>query len=194
MKALGIYGSPRADGNSDILLDRVLEGASSEGMEIGRLYVRDYAFSPCTECGGCDETGRCIIDDAMQGVYTRLLESEIVFLASPVFFYGLTAQAKALVDRCQALWRRRMLTKSREERKRFDGGVGYLLMTAAAESLKVYECGELTAKYFFYSLDKSYGGGFFARAEKKGEILEKPGELERAFRFGKAAVTRIRPL
>ncbi len=191
MKALGIYGSPRAEGNSDILLDRVLEGARSGGAAIDRLYLRDMVFSPCTECGGCDETGRCIIDDAMQGVYTRLLEPEIVFLASPVFFYGLTAQAKAMVDRCQALWRRRMLTKSREERRSFDGGTGYLVMTAAAEGQQVYECGELTAKYFFYSLDKAYGGGLFARAEAKGEILETPGELERAFRFGKDAVRQM---
>ncbi len=68
----------------------------------------------CVECGGCNETGECVVDDDMQLVYPRLLESKIIFLASPMFFYGITAQAKALIDRCQAMWCRRMLDKTPE--------------------------------------------------------------------------------
>ncbi|TFH40228.1 MAG: flavodoxin family protein [Chrysiogenales bacterium] len=188
MKVLGIYGSPREGGNSDILLDHVLEGAATAGVDISRIYVRDIAFSPCTECGGCDETGVCVIDDGMQDLYPLLLDARVIFLASPVFFYGLSAQAKALVDRCQALWRRRRLNKTAEERRWYDGGCGFLVMTGAAYGLHLFIGGELTAKYFFDSLDKSYGGGLFCRAEEKGDILGKPAELKRGFEFGKEGV------
>ena len=125
----------------------------------------------------------------MQPVYRQLLESRVVFLASPVFFYGLTAQVKALIDRCQALWNLRRLTKkTSEERKRHDGGCGFLVMAGAAGGLNLFTGSELTAKYFFDALDKSYGGGAFFRADASGDALKSPRDMKRAFEFGKQAV------
>ena len=66
MKALGIYGSPRKKGNTDQLLDSALEGANASGAEILRVYVRDLNISGCLECGGCDETGVCVVKDDME--------------------------------------------------------------------------------------------------------------------------------
>ncbi|HPN14010.1 MAG TPA: flavodoxin family protein [Spirochaetota bacterium] len=189
MRVLGIYGSPRAGGNTDLLLDRVLEGAASAGAEVARIYVRDMSFDGCIECGGCDKTGSCVVRDDMQPVYRQLLDARVVFLASPVFFYGLTAQVKALIDRCQALWNLRRLTKkTAEERKLHGGGCGFLVMAGAAGGLNLYTGSELTAKYFFDALDKSYGGGAFFRADAPGDVLSNPDDMKRAFGFGKEAV------
>ena len=104
LRVLGIYGSPRRGGNTDQLLDRALEGAQSAGAEVTRVYARDLKMCGCLECGGCDETGKCVVEDDMQSVYPLLQEADVIFLASPIFFYGLTAQAKALIDRSQANW------------------------------------------------------------------------------------------
>ena len=104
MKVLGIYGSPRKGGNTDVLLDEALRGAGITGAEVSPVRCCDLKISGCAECGGCDQTGVCVIDDDMQEVYPKLLEANVVILASPIFFYGISSQAKALIDRCQAMW------------------------------------------------------------------------------------------
>ena len=188
MKVLGIYGSPRSGGNTDIALDRVLEGAAFRGAEISRIYARDLKIAGCRNCGGCAKTGECVNKDEMEPIYPQLTAARVIFLSSPVFFYNVSAQVKALIDRSQALWSRRMLMKDREERKRYDGGTGYMVMVGATKGSNLFAGSELTAKYFFDALDMSYGGGLFFRAEGKGDILKKPEDLQKAFDFGAAAV------
>jgi multimeric flavodoxin WrbA len=192
MKVLGIYGSPRPGGNSDLLLDKVLEGAGSAGAEIQRIYVREMKISGCQECGGCDKTGECVIPDEMHKVYPKLLDSEILFLSSPIFFYGLPSQAKALVDRSQAMWSKRVLEKSPEQRKRYDHGRGYLIAVGATKGKNLFDGVQLTAKYFFDALDKSYEGGLFFRAvEGKGSIREHPTAFEESYALGVKAVKGV---
>lgn len=192
MRILGIYGSPRKGGNTDIILDKVLEGARSAGAEVKAVYARDLKISGCRECGGCDKTGKCIIQDEMQDIYPLLQESDIIFLASPIFFYDMTAQVKLLIDRCQALWSKRMLEKTREERKSYDSGKGYLIAIGATGGKKLFDGVQLTAKYFFDALDMSYEGGlFFGKIDKKKAILDHPETLQKAFDFGFNAVTNF---
>jgi multimeric flavodoxin WrbA len=197
MKVLGIYGSPRQGGNSDILLDKALEGAVAAGAEIQKIYVRDLAISGCQECGGCDQTGSCVIPDEMDNVYPLLWEAEIIFLSSPIFFYGIPGPAKVLIDRSQALWSKRMLEKSPDERKRYDHGRGFLIAVGATKGKNLFEGVELTAKYFFDALDKSYEGGLLFRAvEGRGAILEHTTALQEAYDLGVKAVgtrTNINP-
>ena len=189
MIVLGIYGSPRKGGNTDTLLDKVLDGAGRSGAQIRRIYVRDLKISGCIECGGCDKTGECILDDDMQLVYPVLDEANIIFLASPIFFYGLTSQAKALIDRSQARWAKRMLTKSPDKRRQYDGGQGYLISVGATKGKNLFEGAELTAKYFFDALDMKYRGGlFFRRFEEKDHARKSTDTMEKAFEFGKKAV------
>jgi len=190
MKVLGIYGSPREGGNSDLLLDKVLEGAGSAGAEIEKVYVRKLKFSGCQECGGCDQTGECVISDDLDNVYPILWDSDIVVLSSPIFFYGITSKAKALIDRSQALWSRRALEKTPEQRKQYDHGRGYLVAVGATRGKNLFEGVQLTAKYFFDALDKSYEDGLFYRAvEGKGAVAEHPTALKEAFDFGVKIVT-----
>lgn len=188
MKVLGIYGSPRKGGNTDIALDRVLEGAASQGVDISRIYASELKITGCRDCGGCTKTGVCVNKDEMEAIYPLLIEARVIFLSSPVFFYNVTAQAKLLIDRSQALWSRRMIEKTPEERKRYDGGTGYLVMVGATKGANLFNGSELTAKYFFDALDMSYGGGLFFRAEGKGDLQKNPDDLQKAFEFGVAAI------
>ena len=190
IKVLGIYGSPRKGGNSDQLLDKALEGARSAGAETKAVYARDLKMCGCLECGGCDKTGKCVVEDDMQSVYPLLEEADIIFLASPIFFYSITAQAKALIDRSQALWSKRMLEKTPEERKSYDSGRGYLIAVGATRGKNLFEGCQLTAQYFFDALDMSYDGGIFFRSlEKKTAAKKTPETLQEAYNMGRKAVT-----
>lgn len=185
MKILGIYGSPRKKGNSEILLDKALDGAESAGAEITKLYIRDLKMIGCIECGGCDKTGKCVIKDDMQSVYPLLESADVIILSVPIFFYGAPSQAKALVDRCQATWRKRMLTKTKEQRKTYDSGKGYLIAVAATSGKSLFDGTILMAKYFYDALDMSYEGELLARKiDKKGAVLENPEILNEAYNFG----------
>jgi len=188
MKVLGIYGSPRKGGNTDVLLDEALRGAGITGAEVSPVRCCDLKISGCAECGGCDQTGVCVIDDDMQEVYPKLLEANVVILASPIFFYGISSQAKALIDRCQAMWCRRMLEKTPEERRTFAGGRGHLIYVGATKGQNLFEGAQLVAKYFYDALDMSYEGGVFVhKVEKKGDIAQRPDVLKQAYELGKAA-------
>lgn len=189
MKVLGIYGSPRKGGNTDQLLDQVLEGARSAGAETDTVYARRLKMSGCLECGGCDDTGLCVVQDDMQDVYPRIEAAQVIFLASPIFFYGLTSQAKAVVDRSQALWSKRKLNKPFEAWKDYESGRGYLIAVGATRGKNLFECVQLEARYFFDALDMSYEGGiFFRKLEDKNAVRENPETLQEAFNLGLRAV------
>jgi multimeric flavodoxin WrbA len=193
MKVLGIYGSARKGGNSEQLLDKALEGAQESGAEISRIYARDLKISGCLACGGCEKTGQCVIKDDMASVYPRLGEAEIIILASPIYFYAMTGQVKLLIDRAQAMWSKRFLEKTPEERKVYGSGRGYLIAVGATKGKNLFEGVELTAKYFYDALDMTYEGGlFFRRLDKKDAkdaVIGHPEMLEEARQLGvKAAI------
>jgi len=166
-----------------------LKGAQSQGAEVSTIRCCDLTISGCLECGGCDDTGECVVQDDMQQVYPKLLEADAIILASPMFFYGITAQAKALIDRCQAMWCRRMLKKTQGERKTFDGGIGYLISVGATKGKNLFEGAELVAKYFYDALDMKYEGGVFSKSvEGKGDILKHPDVMKEALEFGEKIV------
>ncbi|MGD8502827.1 MAG: flavodoxin family protein [Syntrophobacterales bacterium] len=193
VKVLGIYGSPRKGGNTDLILDRILEGSRAAGAEVNSIYVRRLKIDGCLECGSCEDTGECVIKDDMQSVYPLFEEADIVFLASPNFFYNVTAQVKLLIDRSQAMWSKRLLEKTPAQRRTYDGGKGYLICIGATKGKNLFVGVELTAKYFFDALDMSYEGGLLIdRVEAKGEILKHPDAMDRAFELGKSAVDSVK--
>lgn len=186
MKILGIYGSPREAGNSDILLDEALKGAKSAGAEITTIRCCDLQISGCIECAGCDDTGECIVEDDMVSVYPRLMEADAIILASPMFFYSVTAQAKALIDRCQAMWCRRLLDKTPAQRRILDNGRGYMICVGATKGANLFQGAELVAKYFYDALGMTYEGGVFVKkVEAKGDVMKHPEALSQAFDLGK---------
>ena len=193
VKALGIYGSPRKGGNTDLLLDRSLEGAQAAGAEVECIYARKLKISGCIECGSCDDTGECAIHDDMDTVYPMLQEADVIFLASPNFFYNVTAQVKLLIDRSQAMWSKRLLEKTPEQRRSYDSGKGYLICIGATKGKNLFVGVELTVKYFFDALDMTYEGGLLIdRVEAKGAIIDHSDAMDRGFELGKSAVENLK--
>lgn len=193
MKVLGIFGSPRRGGNTEILLEEALKGTEKEGAKVDRLYLSDFTLTPCKECHGCDRTGDCVILDDMQKVYPRLLESDVVILASPIFFYGVTAWAKALIDRSQAFWARKYLLKDPSLGKEGKKRKGFFISAGATKGPRVFEGAVLTVKYFFDVLNAEYVGELvFRGVEAKGDILKHPEALQQAFEAGKRLVSDLK--
>jgi len=189
MKVLGLFGSPRRGGNTDILLEEVLKGAEMEGADIERLYLSDLKITPCKECHGCDLTGDCVVLDEMQKIYPKLLEANIIILASPIFFYGVTAWAKALIDRSQALWAKKYLVKDSSMGKKGKRRKGFFISVGATKGAKVFEGAILTVKYFFDALNAEYTGELvYKGVDGKGDILQHPEALEQARDAGRRLV------
>ena len=185
IKVLGIYGSPRKGGNSDTLLDKILEGAAANGAETKTVRASALKISGCLECGGCDKTGECVVKDGMQEVYPLFDWAEVIVLAGPIFFYSLPAQAKALIDRAQAHWARRLLNKPKSQWSDYGSGIGYLVGVGATKGKNLFEGTELTARYFFDALDMDYGGGlFFRKMEGRNDAAESPEDLTQAHELG----------
>jgi multimeric flavodoxin WrbA len=189
VRVLGLFGSPRRGGNTEILLEEVLRGAEKEGAKVERRYLSDFTITPCKECHGCDETGNCIILDDMEKIYPKLLEADVVILASPIFFYGVTAWTKALIDRSQALWARKYLLKDPSLGKEGKKRKGFFISLGATMGQKVFEGSILTVKYFFDVLNADYAGDLLFRGvEAKGDILKHPEALQQAFEAGRRLV------
>jgi multimeric flavodoxin WrbA len=192
VRVLGIFGSPRKGGNTEHLLEEALKGAEQAGAMVDRLRLADLNISPCRECHGCDLTGQCIIQDDMLNVFPKLLEADILILASPIFFYGITAWAKALVDRSQSLWVKKYLLKelslSKEGRKR----KGFFISVGATQGQRLFEGSILTVKYFFDAIHADYAGELVFRGlDAKGDILKQPEALQKAFEAGRKLVTDL---
>jgi multimeric flavodoxin WrbA len=189
LKVLGLFGSPRSGGNTDILLEEALKGAEMEGAEAERLHLADFDIIPCRECLQCFNGGKCIILDDMQKIYPKLLEADIIILASPIFFYGVTAWAKALIDRCQALWSRKYILKDESLGKEGKRRKGFLISVGGTKGQRVFEGAILTAKYFFDVLNAEYVGELvFREVDAKGDIFKRPEALQQAFEAGRKLV------
>lgn len=189
MKVLGMAGSPRHGGNTDLLLEQLMAGAANSGAQTETLEVAKMHIAPCLHCDGCLAEGKCVIDDEMQLVYPKLREADRLVIASPMFFMGLTAQTKAWIDRCQALWALKYVLKesialnSAGERK------GFFLSVGGTGFSHLFDAAMPTIKSLFAVIDVKYAGALtFARVDQKGAITEHPTALADAFEAGKALV------
>ncbi len=191
MNILAILGSPRRGGNTSILLDRAIEGVRSEGAEVELVNACRMRIRPCEELYHCQVDGTCPLRDDMDSLYPKLLSAEGIIFASPIFFYGITAQAKALVDRCQALWMRKHVLKWPPPNPGPRHGVFISVGATKGENLFVGPV--LTAKYFFDAIDVKYAGDLLIRrVDEKGAILQYPEYLEQATEVGRQLVRGLR--
>jgi multimeric flavodoxin WrbA len=186
VKILGIMGSPRIKGNTDLLLEEALKGAKSQGAEVEKIVVDKLKIAPCREYLGCFKDGNCVIRDDMDEIYPKLLGADVVIIASPMFFYGVSSQAKALIDRCQALWARKHILKQSLP----DGGrKGAFIAVGATKGKRLFEGAILTVKYFFEAIGVEYADELLIRGvDARGEIKEHPIALSDAFELGKRVV------
>lgn len=124
-----LSGSPRKGGNSDLLCDEFLRGAREEGHRAEKIFLRDKKVAPCNACYYCKQSGgKCAIRDDMAEILDKMQAADVIVMASPVYFYSIDAQMKAVIDRSLARW-------TNIPNKEF-----YFIMTAAEESETVMHC------------------------------------------------------
>jgi multimeric flavodoxin WrbA len=99
MQVLGIVGSPRRGGNTEILVDEALKGAEESGALIEKVILNELNIKPCQACNSCYKTGKCIQNDDMISLQERMKESNVWILGTPIYWWGPTAQFKAFLDR-----------------------------------------------------------------------------------------------
>ena len=191
MKTLGIHGSPRRGGNTEILLKEFLRGCQDAGAEVEEVFLRELKISPCLEIYACQKDGQCPIKDDMKPLYGKLIETDILVVSSPIFFYAVSAQLKAMIDRCQALWARKYLLKQPIGPGR-TGRKGVFLAVGGAKGAKNFDGALLTMKYFFDAIDRTFDRSLlFKEVDARGEILKHPTAMAEAYALGKKTVEEI---
>ena len=184
-KVLGVSGSPRRNGNTELLLKELLNGAESSGLEVELIILSELSISPCTSCDSCQKDGQCVINDDMQLMYGKLLEADYVVFASPVYFKGVSAQMKAFIDRCQALWSRKYILKQKLVSPDRPGRKGYFISTSGSVGNNIFSGAIMTIRSIFHVLDIEYKGELlFEGMEKKGDVTKHPNALQVAFEVG----------
>src|SRR5574344_1838212 len=103
-KVLILSGSPRKGGNSDTLCDECMKCAIASGNEVEKIIVEGKNIGYCKACYACKDTGVCVIKDDMADVLQKILGADVIVLSSPVYFYSISAQLKAVIDRTVARW------------------------------------------------------------------------------------------
>jgi multimeric flavodoxin WrbA len=173
---VGIAGSPRKRGNSTTLLEQALRGAEGKGAQrLSTIHLDDLTFRDCQNCGGCNDTGVCVLKDGMNSVYDSLREADIWVLSSPIYFDNISGQLKLFFDRLFCLTKKKLPGKRRaafiiayEDKKRDD----YL------KNMRVYQS-YLSWFADFESAEVLQAWGVAAAGDvsKKPEFLEQAREL-----------------
>lgn len=188
VKVLAVHGSPRLGGNSDLLLSAFIEGATSKGASVEKISLYQLKFSPCIECGGCDETGECVLKDDLTPIYEKILSSDVIVCATPIFFYAHPAMLQAFFERFQALWCRKYRLNAPHPLGKTPKGL--LLAVGATKGKKLFEGLVRTFKYVMDACWGVYVGGLFFRGvDEKGAILKFPEYLEKVIDLGVAVST-----
>lgn len=162
-KVLILSGSPRKGGNSDLLYDEFLRGAQESGNQVEKVFLRSKKVAPCNACYYCKNSGgKCAIPDDMAEILDKMQAADVIVMASPVYFYSIGAQMKAVIDRSVARW-------TNIPNKEF-----YYIMTAAEDSDTVMDCTLECFRGFAACLDGAqekgviYGKGVYEAGAIKG--------------------------
>lgn len=154
-KLLAIYGGPRRNENTEYLLDKFLECVDTKSVSTQTVILKDFHICPCMSCYGCSNSGVCVLKDDMREIYQYIMDSDIIVVASPIYFGNVAAQTKSMIDRCQAFWSAKYLAKLRnnKEKKR-----GYFIATAGSIDKETFTGAQYTLKLFFAACDAVYAG------------------------------------
>ncbi len=179
-------GSPRIGGNTDLLIDEALKGARAAGATTEKITIDRLKITPCKEIYHCLEDGTCPLKDDMTPLYDKILAADAIIVATPIFFYTVSAQLLGLISRCQALWSRKYFLKNLDiPIKR-----GALIAVGATKGANLFEGPKLTISYFFKAINAEKKEELLIRSvDKKGEIKQHPDYLQQAFELGKRLVT-----
>ena len=185
MNIIAFCGSPRKNGNTELLLNETVRGIEDSGSTAQVFYLNVMNIKACQDCGGCNETGTCVFEDDMDLIYDAIRKADRIILASPIFFFALSAQAKLMIDRCQNFWCEKYLLKKRVEAGKF-GRKGLLLLVGGMKKDIGVTSSEACAKAFFRTISvPEHDTLFYLKVDQKGDILQHPTALKDAYEAGK---------
>jgi len=183
-KILVVQGSPRKKGNSIALAEQIAKGAESVGAAAERIYLHDKNISPCQACYACQrpDSSGCAIDDEMQPIYKKLIDADCWIIASPVYWFTMSAQTKLFMDRCFAL-----------QAYKKDAFAGKQIAIAMSYGdTDTFNSGCVNALRTFQDAFRYVGanmvGMVYGSAEKPGEIKSNQSLMDQAEALGKKLV------
>jgi len=180
MNVLGIGGSSRKNGNTDLLLKETLLGFKDSGAKCKKIFIRDFNILFCLACEGCYKKGICIIKDDMQKIYCDFKWADCIVLVSPIYFYGLPARIKNMIDRCQCLWEKKHIFKENINK------IGIHISVGGTNGKRLFDGSVLTVKYFFNSIGVKYCDSLFIRGiDKVGDNKKNSKHLNKVYELGK---------
>lgn len=180
MNIISFLGSPREKGNTAVLLNKVLDGIDSKFGEKGeKVYLHGSNIKPCMGCNACktNEDAKCVIDDDMQEIYKKIEKADLIIVASPIYWWGVTAQTKLFVDRTYGLNYKNRNANYRNKKL-------MLLMTYGGE---LPNSGPETVENNFNEICsylKLINAGVFGVCTDKVKLIENKEALEEAYKFG----------
>ena len=180
MRILVFNGSPRIGGNTDLLVQAALKGIDQQANRVEYFRLNDMDIKPCQNCGGCTDTRVCVIKDKMQQIYPAIRKADRVILASPIYFSGLSAQTKIMVDRCQPFWCEKYLHNmpitGKIHRK------GLLILVGGMKRQIGADCSNATATAFFRSISvEEHRMLAYLGIDTRAGVKDRPGALEEVF-------------
>lgn len=190
MNIIAFLGSPREGGNTETLLKEAVRAIEESEFKVRIFKLNNMNITPCQNCGGCDDTGICVYEDDMSQIYDAIREADRIILASPIFFFGLSAQTKIMIDRCQCFWCEKYLLKKPIPGRQY-GRKGLLLLVGGMKKEVGIQCSEATAKAFFRTVSvPSHETLGFLGIDAKGAIINHPTALSDAYNAGKKLVQK----
>ncbi|MCJ7813684.1 flavodoxin family protein [bacterium] len=181
-KILGIVGSPRKNGNTHILVSKILEGAENAGACTELIFLNDLSIQECDGCHVCWKGQPCCKNDDMNGLYPKIIESDVIVFGTPVYWYGPSALMKGFIDRF-------VYFNCPENRAKIRGKSAVIAVPFEDED----PCMSDSVEYFFkkcfqYLEMKLVGKIFVPGVTHRGEIMKKDTCLERGFELGRRLV------
>jgi NAD(P)H-dependent FMN reductase len=197
IKILAFAGSPRRHGNSETLLDWVLDGMSTEkDVAIEKVALTDANINPCKGCNACEKLNKCVQRDGMDIYHDKIVDADIIVLSSPIFCMGVASQVKALIDRAQVFRSRKYVLKLPvipPERK--GKRLGIFLASAGQKWDYVFDAAIPSVKCFYHVIDIRDADISYLMingVDEKGAIEHHPTAKSDAEKLGKTVIAELK--
>ena len=184
MRILALLGSPKANGTNSLAIEEAVRGAAASGpVTVERLWLHKLRIAPCQACDSCLNTGRCCLKDDMGIIYENILSLDAFILAAPIYFSGMSAQAKLVIDRCQPFWAAKYILK----KDMFAGRQrpGLFIVTGGQPAYEGQFSGSLHVVNLFYKMIgvKSIGNVLLPGLDAQ-PLPQRSDDLARIFAYG----------
>lgn len=165
MRVLGISGSPKKKGLTNLLLDESLDGARAAGAATDKIILNDLSFKPCQECFLCEDANTCVIQDDMSIIHRKIRDADALIVASPIYFGTITAQLKSMIDRCNSIWvaKRKFKDAGLPEKMK----TGAFICVAGEDRKEYFKNAKTIIKILFSTLNTVYSKDIFVGGADK---------------------------